>query len=585
MSKERVFTEQEKVEAMALHGVDIHRSIYAKQWFRCLSYLSNYAGGIVHRHLSKARVCFSMTAAPTACVSMLTKEIFINPLFYKEHVKSAADLGGILLHEIMHPVIDPFNKYAFKGDKGMQVNIVQDALINSILFRISPSLCGWNRRYYPQDIFPGALLRPGSQRHWNLRFNKNDADAVKNVPASIQLAQTKYYETLYPVPKKAAFLSRPSIDTLLETYFKNEKEEQEGEGKGEGEGEGKGNYPNFSSFQMSQEDIDSLTTEQIEAIEKVIKGFGEANDLPALPSDTGEENGENGKNKESDNEAGKGASKSGTLKDRWADLARREEVFYAKQNMSKEQRLRIAQEIRDGITGAYREQAFTKNKDDSVFQGMKAVDQFFVDAEVEAALLIASERDVTGEILQLLQHRVCSQTTIIPSKFTRGGLALFAAGYMPTTWKKEKRVKDEERRRTWVYLDVSGSMGNEISWVLRLIESMESRCRADIYLFSTEIVKTTAGEIRQGKYTTTGGTSFNKVLEHFVEHSGEVSNFLMVTDGHDAVDPGIIEKIHKENKNVYVLLVGASRPSKQVIESTQKWAKKVFLKKKEWWQF
>ncbi len=82
---------------------------------------------------------------------------------------------------------------------------------------------------------------------------------------------------------------------------------------------------------------------------------------------------------------------------------------------------------------------------------------------------------------------------------------------------------------TVVYLDVSGSMDQEMESLVRLLNSLRKWIRLPLWAFSDEVVPAT---IEGGalKTSTTGGTAMNCVLRHIAETRPE--NALVVTDGY-----------------------------------------------------
>ena len=82
---------------------------------------------------------------------------------------------------------------------------------------------------------------------------------------------------------------------------------------------------------------------------------------------------------------------------------------------------------------------------------------------------------------------------------------------------------------TVVYLDVSGSMNQEMASLVRLLNSLRKWIRLPLWAFSNEVVPAT---IEDGvlKTSTTGGTAMNCVLRHIAETCPE--NALVITDGY-----------------------------------------------------
>ena len=80
-----------------------------------------------------------------------------------------------------------------------------------------------------------------------------------------------------------------------------------------------------------------------------------------------------------------------------------------------------------------------------------------------------------------------------------------------------------DRKPTWtsvgeahVYLDVSGSMAEDLPWIAGALRPLEKNGYCRIFTFSTKVIPLPKGRISKGSVRSTGGTSLACVLEHLV---------------------------------------------------------------------
>ena len=92
------------------------------------------------------------------------------------------------------------------------------------------------------------------------------------------------------------------------------------------------------------------------------------------------------------------------------------------------------------------------------------------------------------------------------------------------------RVAGSERKQqVHVYVDVSGSMSEELPLLYGALVPLIEYLHPEIHLFSTGIADVTPAALRKGVVSTSGGTNIACVTEHLVEH--RVRRALLVTDG------------------------------------------------------
>jgi uncharacterized protein with von Willebrand factor type A (vWA) domain len=90
-------------------------------------------------------------------------------------------------------------------------------------------------------------------------------------------------------------------------------------------------------------------------------------------------------------------------------------------------------------------------------------------------------------------------------------------------------------------------------------------------VFSTEVVPVTMEQISNGEYYSTGGTSFNDVVSHFLEL--DIPKALVITDGYDSLNKSLKDQLESSNKELHVLLISYSEnPETKHLD----WAKQVY---------
>ena len=101
-----------------------------------------------------------------------------------------------------------------------------------------------------------------------------------------------------------------------------------------------------------------------------------------------------------------------------------------------------------------------------------------------------------------------------------------------------------------VYLDVSGSMSNEIDSLISLLYYFRPYIKMPLLVFSNEVFK---ARFKNGKlkYHTTGGTSISPVFDHM--RKNRISKCMIVTDGYvEDITDSVLLNLKKENIRVLV---------------------------------
>lgn len=130
---------------------------------------------------------------------------------------------------------------------------------------------------------------------------------------------------------------------------------------------------------------------------------------------------------------------------------------------------------------------------------------------------------------------------------SRRDITMLAAGVEPVlySWPMLENYEEETAGQIQVYVDVSGSVTEEIPWIYGLLVSVERFLKKPIKLFSTEIEPITLGQLAKGEVYSTGGTDYDCVARDILEN--KVKKALILTDGFADLSAGLVEKI-KRNK-------------------------------------
>jgi len=123
---------------------------------------------------------------------------------------------------------------------------------------------------------------------------------------------------------------------------------------------------------------------------------------------------------------------------------------------------------------------------------------------------------------------------VLPNPRDRYAPARQRLGMSSLLWAQPADIKVRQPQiaaRSFVYLDVSGSMNEYLPYMLGLLAPYVGNGQAEAYQFSNRVWPISYQELRGGKLTTTIGTSINAVIEHVVSQQPAVDKVVIVTDG------------------------------------------------------
>lgn len=124
--------------------------------------------------------------------------------------------------------------------------------------------------------------------------------------------------------------------------------------------------------------------------------------------------------------------------------------------------------------------------------------------------------------------------SVVPVSMSRSQAVQVACGYDPVFFRAPVQAQAETEKGLYVYVDVSGSVWGALPGIMSVLRRLNDIVRK-IYTFSCGIHETTAEELGKGRFTSTGGTEFDSVIEHAVKIGAE--KVLLFTDGAAAVTP------------------------------------------------
>jgi hypothetical protein len=128
----------------------------------------------------------------------------------------------------------------------------------------------------------------------------------------------------------------------------------------------------------------------------------------------------------------------------------------------------------------------------------------------------------------------------IPLNPSKRDLILMASGYPSLNYHIVSSKPSNEKFGLVLYLDVSGSVWNELPKLINTFRSLNAQIK-NIFVFSTEVVEISMARLFKGDIPTSGGTDFNCVAKHTLEN--EYDKVVFVTDGFGSMREETIKKL------------------------------------------
>ena len=159
--------------------------------------------------------------------------------------------------------------------------------------------------------------------------------------------------------------------------------------------------------------------------------------------------------------------------------------------------------------------------------------QLSIEQTMEVVLRRACRPSRSGDPRRDLVTLPRKVQTPIPAARDRQRVARRRLGVQSLLWNsevEERRIVNGQPGTVLVYLDVSGSMSNELPRLIIPLRKFVERGLATTWQFSTVVEPLPLEELRSGQVTTTGGTAVRSVLEHALKQPN-VSSVVLVSDG------------------------------------------------------
>lgn len=147
---------------------------------------------------------------------------------------------------------------------------------------------------------------------------------------------------------------------------------------------------------------------------------------------------------------------------------------------------------------------------------------------------------------------------VMPNARDRTAPAKRILGAPSTLWGQpgftRARVPDVPGK-AYIYLDVSGSMGDVLPRLLTLMIPYVRKGLAEVYQFSTVVEPLPWQQLKTGYVRTTGGTNINCVAEHMIEAYPAIRRTLILTDGYTGEpDEPLKQKLREINLKLHVVV-------------------------------
>ena len=125
-----------------------------------------------------------------------------------------------------------------------------------------------------------------------------------------------------------------------------------------------------------------------------------------------------------------------------------------------------------------------------------------------------------------------TSSPIIPNKLHKSDLFMLSRGITPVMWKHEREVFRRKPELIPIYLDVSGSMWEDLPEIIQMILNIGEDIEY-VWCFSNIISKHTMQDLHDRKIESTGGTDFDCVINHAIDN--EFRDIVVITDGYATV--------------------------------------------------
>ncbi len=168
-----------------------------------------------------------------------------------------------------------------------------------------------------------------------------------------------------------------------------------------------------------------------------------------------------------------------------------------------------------------------------------------------------------AELRRRAVHEIASESsTFLPSWTDRTHEAREIALGEALLWRTQTAIRRpvcRDRRKTFVYLDVSGSLSAKVATLADAIEPFFRKGLCTVHVFSTVVAETTVKDLSAARFRTTGGTDIDCVFEHALSLPARKrpKSIVVVTDGFTGSPaPALAERFRAAGMKMFVGLVG-----------------------------
>ena len=174
----------------------------------------------------------------------------------------------------------------------------------------------------------------------------------------------------------------------------------------------------------------------------------------------------------------------------------------------------------------------------------KAIEAFCCDAKINE--------------LKVMFEKPRKFSSVVPLNPSNREIALLSAGWTPSRWTNKRRDVGKKNRNIAIYLDVSGSVGSYLPRILGVIATLRQGINT-IFCFSNEVHEHKMQELNEGKYTSTGGTDFDCIVEHALEN--EINKMIIFTDGCAYINKDNEAKAKEKIEDAAIIYFGYKNPN------------------------
>lgn len=178
-----------------------------------------------------------------------------------------------------------------------------------------------------------------------------------------------------------------------------------------------------------------------------------------------------------------------------------------------------------------------------------------VNSGVAAALRRALEEN--SNRWRLNDPVACPGVVCVPG---RRDAAFLASGAYPVFYSANK-VAFEPEQLAHVYVDVSGSMKDEIPFMFGVLSQSKELIADPIHEFSNVIEDVTMHEFSQGVCRTTGGTDFDPILRHAMAKN--YRQIVIFTDGWASHCDAVFDRFKASGRKLHLVFVDSSAEARR----------------------